>query len=224
MSAVSWRDDAELFGLIRTRLFTAVIGDILDDLGLHDQFLPREIRPLAENMILAGRAMTVLEADLDRHDAGNPFGRMLEALDDLKPGEVYLASGGAPTYAMWGELMATRATHLGAAGAVLNGSSRDTRAIVAMNFPTFSLGSYAQDQRGRGKVLDYRVPVRIGRVNVDPGDIVFGDIDGVVVIPRSAESDALTRALEKVDKESQVRTAIERGMSTVDALATFGVM
>jgi 4-hydroxy-4-methyl-2-oxoglutarate aldolase len=223
MNAAPWRDDQELFGLMKQRLFTAVVGDILDEMGLLDQFLPQAIRPLRDDMIVVGRAMPVLEEDI-AGQARKPFGSMLEALDDLKPDEVYLATGGSPTYAMWGELMSTRAMRLGAAGAVLNGCSRDTRGILALNFPTFSLGRYAQDQRPRGQVVDFRVPVEVGRVQVAPGDIVFGDIDGVLVIPRAAEREALTRALEKVEKENLVRTAIEGGMSAVRALDTFGVM
>ncbi len=218
-----WRNDVELFALMRRKLFTAVVGDILDEMGLLHQFLPRSIRPLRDDMVVAGRALTVLEEDTST--TSKPFGLMLEALDDLKPNEVYLATGGAPIYAMWGELMSTRAIHLGAAGAVLNGCSRDTREIRELNFPTFSVGPYAQDQRGRGHVVDFRTPVLLGEVSVSPGDIVFGDIDGVLVIPRIAEDEALVRALDKVAKESQVRTAIARdGMSAVAALAKFGVM
>lgn len=221
-----WTNDSELFALMQEKLFSAVVGDILDEMGLVHQFLPREIAPLRADMVVAGRAMTVLEQDVSESvSAAKPFGLMLEALDDLKPNEVYLATGGSPTYAMWGELMSARAIHLGAAGAVLNGCSRDTRGILDLHFPTFSLGPYAQDQRGRGQVVDFRVDLKIGEVGVKTGDIIFGDVDGVVVIPRSAEVEALTRAVEKVEKEDLVRTAIERdGMSTVAALAKFGVM
>ena len=221
-----WSSDAELFGLIRTKLFTAVIGDILDELGFVHQFLPPVIRPLRDDMVVVGRALPVLAQDLaDAGDPARPFGAMLDALDDLKPGEVYLASGGSVSaYAMWGELMSTRARALGAAGAVLNGCSRDTRGILAMDFPVFSAARYAQDQRGRGTVVDFRLPIQIGAVLVEPGDILFGDIDGVLAIPRTAEREALTRALEKVDKENLVREAIAGGMSAADAFALHGVL
>jgi 4-hydroxy-4-methyl-2-oxoglutarate aldolase len=218
-----WADDDELFGLMRTRLFTAVVGDILDQIGFLHQFLPRHIQPLRDDMIVAGRAMPVL--DVDTAEASErPFGLMLEALDDLNRNEVYLATGGSPDYALWGELMSTRAMHLGAAGAVLNGCSRDTRGILALGFPTFSMGRYAQDQRPRGTVVDFRLPVEVGAVRVQPGDIIFGDLDGVVVLPKSVEDDVLRRAFEKVDKENLVRVAIEGGMPTVEAFAKFGVM
>jgi regulator of RNase E activity RraA len=149
---------------------------------------------------------------------------MLHALDDLKPNEVYIASGGTPRYALWGELMSTRAMQLGAAGAVVNGYSRDTKGILELRFPTFSHGRYAQDQGYRGKVVDFRVGIEIEGVRVRPGDIVFADLDGVLVIPKEAEDEAITRALEKVTAENAVRTAIVNGMSTVEAFRKFGVM
>jgi len=214
-------DDEALFKLIREKLFTAAVGDVLDAMGLRRQFLPPAIQPLDSDMVVLGRAMPVLEADCF-DDAG--FGLMLHALDDLKPNEVYIASGGTPRYALWGELMSTRAMQLGAAGAVLNGYSRDTRGILELGFPTFSYGRYAQDQSCRGKVVDFRVPIEMEAVRIAPGDIVFGDLDGVLIIPKAAEEEAISRALEKASKENAVRTAIENGMSTVDAFEKFGVM
>ena len=221
-----WRDDSELFSLIREKLFTAVVGDVLDAMGLRQQFLPPHIRPLDNAMTLAGRAMPVLERDIaDPDRAGRkPFGLMLEALDDLRAGEVYVATGGSPDYALWGELMSTRAMHLGAAGAVLDGYSRDTPGILELRFPTFSYGSYAQDQAPRGEVVDFRATVTIRQVTIAPGDLIIGDIDGVLVIPRAAEREALSRALEKASKENLVRTAILNGMSAVEAFRTYGVM
>jgi regulator of RNase E activity RraA len=153
-----------------------------------------------------------------------PFGLMLEALDDLKPNEVYVCTGSSPRYALWGELMSTRAAHLGAVGAVLDGYSRDTHGILEMGFPTFSYGPYAQDQGPRGKVVDFRVPVEIGGVRVAPGDIVFGDIDGVCVVPRAAEAEVFARALEKARGEQTVRRAIEAGMSAKAAFEKYGIM
>ena len=214
-------DDESLFQQIRERLFTAAVGDVLDAMGLRRQFLPPAIQPLDPGMIVLGRAMPVLEADCF-DDAG--FGLMLHALDGLKQNEVYIATGGTPRYALWGELMSTRAQRLGAAGAVLNGYSRDTKGILALNFPTFSHGRYAQDQSCRGKVVDFRVPIEIESVRIMPGDLVFGDLDGVLIVPREAEEEAIARALEKAGKENAVRNAIVNGMSTVDALAKFGVM
>jgi regulator of RNase E activity RraA len=217
-----WRDDEELFGMIRKKLFTAVIGDVMDKMELLHQFLPASIRPLRNDMVVLGRAMPVLH--VDSTEPNKPFGVMLEALDSLKPQEVYLAGGGSPNYALWGELMSTRAIRLGSTGAVLNGYSRDTPGILALDFPTFSMGGYAQDQGPRGEVVDFRVSMNIGGVAIEPGDIIFGDIDGVLAIPQKAEEEILRLALEKAETENLVRKAIENGMSTVDAFATYGVM
>ena len=208
---------------VRKHLFSAVIGDILDTMGFRQQFLPKEIRPLRDDMVVVGRAMPVLHADVER-EGDEPFGKMLVALDDLKPGEVYLAAGRSQEYALWGELMSTRAMHCGAVGAVLNGMSRDTPGILELNFPTFSTGRYAQDQRGRGTVVDFRLPVTIGQVRVTPGDVVFGDLDGVIVIPQKVEEEVIRKAMEKASTESRVRIAIAGGMSAVDAFARFGVL
>lgn len=227
-----WSDDSELFALTRSELFTAVVGDVLDKLGLRRQFLPPTIRALHPDMVLVGRAMPVLEADVfdEAGSGGNnqvmarPFGLMLQALDDLKPGEVYICTGASPSYALWGELMSTRAIKLGAAGAVLDGYARDTRGILQLGFPTFCYGSYAQDQGPRGKVIDYRCAIEIGGVRIEPGDLIFGDLDGVLVVPRAAEREALARAVEKVRGEHKVRQAIENGMSASEGFSTFGIM
>lgn len=224
-----WGTDDDLFALAKRDLYTAVVGDVLDKLGFQQQFLPPYVQPLREVMVVIGRAMPVLEADVfgegrSNPTIGKPFGLMLEALDDLKPNEVYICTGSSPKYALWGELMSTRALHLGAAGAVLDGYSRDTKDILPQGFPVFSRGRYAQDQGPRGKVIDYRVPLQIGQAKVNPGDIIFGDIDGVLVVPREVEEEAFVNALEKVSGENTVRDAIRAGMSTVEAFRKYGVM
>lgn len=218
--------DDELLPLIKRELFSAIIGDILDKMGYLRCFLPPQIQPLQEDMVLAGRAMPVLEVDVpvDAPMERKQFGLMLEALDDLRKNEVYVAAGASPTYALWGELMSTRAMKLGAVGAVLDGWARDTNGILRLGFPTFAHGSYAQDQGPRGEVRDFRIPVRLGGVTIHPGDLVFGDRDGVLVVPKEAEEEALTRAFEKLEGENLVRVAIENGMSTVEAFRKYGVM
>lgn len=228
----AWTDDPELFALMRSRLFPALVGDILDTMGHQHQFLKPEIRPLKPELVIVGRAMPVLEANAftERDPEGRgplaqrPFGLLFEALDDLQAGEVYLATGCAPRFALWGGLMTTRAMHLKAAGAVLDGYWRDTPEVAASGLPVFGFGGYAQDQGPRGKVVDWRVPVEVAGVRVMPGDLVFGDLDGVLVIPRTAEEEAIRRALEKSEKENKVREAIQAGMSTVEAFRTYGVM
>ena len=225
-----WRDDAGLFELMKRELFTAVVGDVMDEAGLVRQFLPPEIQPLRDDMVVAGRAMPALEADFtepdDRSaDGDGPFGLMFEAIDDLTSDEVYICTGASPTYALWGELTSTRAIKLGAAGAVLDGFSRDTRGILELGFPTFCAGRYAQDQKVRGRVVDYRCTLTFSNgASVSPGDIVFGDLDGVVIVPSGSASDVIHGALDKVRGENRVRKAIEGGMSARDAYDRFGIM
>jgi regulator of RNase E activity RraA len=228
----SWATDDELFAIIQRELFTCVVGDVMDKMNLQHQFLPPQIQPLRQDMVLIGRAMPVLSVDVFVEKiAGTanklmdkPFGLMLEALDDLHKNEVYVNTGSSPRNALWGELMSTRARILGSRGAVLNGYVRDTKPILEMGFPTFSFGSYGQDSAPRYKVVDFRVPVEIGAVRVRPGDILFGDIDGVLLVPAEAETEVFTKALEKARGEKLVRKAIEAGSSAVDAFAKFGIM
>ncbi len=232
INALAWSNDEELFKLARHELFTAVVGDIMDKLGFTRQFLPPQIQPLRADMAVIGRAMTVLEADVFEESASSsenavmqqPFGLMLAALDDLKPNEVYVCTGASPRYALWGELMSTRAIKLGAAGAVVDGYLRDTHGILALDFPSFAHGSYAQDQGPRGKVIDFRGPLEFGGVRIDSGDIVFGDVDGVLAVPREAENDIFMGAIEKARGEKLVQKAIEDGMSASEAFKTFGIM
>ncbi len=226
-----WKNDSELFALAKRELFTAVVGDIMDVIDLRQQFLSPKIRPLQSKMVTIGRAMTVLESDTEKivesgHEAllEKPFGLMLEALDDLKSDEIYICAGASPSYALWGELMSIRAMKCGAAGAIMDGYSRDTKEILGLNFPTFSYGPYAQDQAPRGKVVDFRVPLSIGGVKIQPGDILFGDIDGVCVIPQSAEEEVFNKALEKARGEKTVRSAIQNGMTAKEAFETYGIM
>lgn len=224
-------DDATLFGIIRRELFTAVVGDVLDRLGYLNQLLPPQIMPLGKEMRLIGRAMPVLEADAFAATSssagplsGKPFGLLFEALDDLREGEIYIATGSSFRYALWGGLMSTRAIHLKASGAVLDGYVRDSNEIESLGFTVFCRGTYAQDQGPRGKVIDWRCPIVIEGVRIEPGDLLFADREGVLVIPPAVERQAIDLALEKVRTESQVAIAIRNGMSTVEAFATFGVM
>ena len=225
-----WKNDGELFDMMKEVLYTAVVGDIMDEMGYIHQFLPPEIRPLDPAFVLAGRAMPVLEADVTKELKGhNPvlsgkFGLMLEALDSLKENDVYICSGSSRSYALVGEIMAARAHQLKSAGAVVNGYIRDTNGILKLDYPVFSCGSYAQDQAPRGKVIDYNVPVLFGDVTVSPGDIIFGDIDGVVVIPKEIESKVTERAYQKAVGEKLVLKEIMAGKTAAAAFEEFGIM
>jgi len=215
--------DLELFATIREQLYTAVVGDVLDQMGHRVHFLPPAIRPLSPGMVVAGRAAPVIVGDAPGTEQDR-FGKLLQALDALRENDVYITNGGQSPYSLWGELMATRAAHLKAAGAVMNGYCRDEAGILELNFPTFCWGSYARDMSYRGKVLAYGVPTVVGDVPVSPGDIVFGDRDGVLIVPAGLANEVVDKALEKVHGENLVRDAFREGMPAVEAYAKFGVM
>ena len=220
---VMWKNEDEMFALMREKLYTPVIGDILDQNGFVHQFLPPDIRPLSGNMKIAGKAMTVLMIDV-YGEQNKPFGYLTEALDQLEKNEINLATGGTKRCAYWGELLTATAKKRGAAGAVLNGWHRDTPQVLEQNWPVFSCGCYAQDSSVRTQVVQYRCQIEIGQVTVQDGDIVFGDIDGVVIIPKEIAEEVITKALEKAAGEKQVRKAIENGMSATEAFSTFGIL
>jgi regulator of RNase E activity RraA len=211
------------FDLIAKNLYTPVIGDILDTLGFTHQFLPVEIKPISPQMTVVGRAMPVILGDVYGIQR-KPFGRLTEALDQLQPGEIYLAKSGHAQCAAWGELLTATAKVRGATGAVIDGFHRDTPQILLQDWPVFSSGSYAQDAGVRSVVVDYRVPIEIGGVSIQSGDLIVGDRDGVVVIPQAVELEVIERALDKAKAENVVRKAIEGGMSSTDALKKFGIL
>src|SRR6516164_3437644 len=226
MSAAKlWKSDDELFSIMQRELFTCVVGDVMDKIDLQHQFLPPQIQPIRQDMVVIGRAMPVLSVDVfAERIAGSAntlmdksFGLMLEALDDLRRNEIYVNTGSSPRNALWGELMSARARKLGSRGAVLNGYVRDTKAILDMSFPTFGFGSYGQDSAPRYKVVDFRIPIEIGGILIRSGDILFGDIDGVCVIPVEAEREVFCKALEKVRKENLVKRDLESGLSASSA-------
>ncbi|MDB5326099.1 MAG: Dimethylmenaquinone methyltransferase [Phycisphaerales bacterium] len=204
-------------------LYSPVVGDILDALGYEHQFLPAAVQPMRDSMKLIGRAMPVLMIDVYGPQQ-KPFGKLTECLDQLQPGDVYLASGGEMRCAYWGELLTATARARGAAGAVVNGYHRDTPQVLAQNWPVFSRGRFAQDSAVRTQVVDYRCPIEVGGVRVTPGDLVFGDLDGVVIIPQKVEKEVIERALDKARGEKVVRAAIEGGMTATAAFAKFGIL
>lgn len=215
--------DSQLFRVVQETLYSPVIGDVLDAMGFCHQFLPQAVQPIGMEMRVVGRAMTVQIADA-WGPQDKPFGRMTEALDGLLPGEVYLATGGTLNCAAWGEIMTATARVRGSNGAVIDGFHRDTPRVLEQNWPVFSRGRYAQDAAGRSKVVDIRCRIEIGGVQIEPGDLVFGDMDGVLVVPRSIEEEVLSEALEKARGEKIVRREIEKGCSSTEAFRRYGIL
>ncbi|MEO6876433.1 MAG: RraA family protein [Opitutaceae bacterium] len=218
-----WKHDADLFELVRTELYTPVVGDVLDAAGRYHQFLPAAVQPIRETMKVVGRAMPVLMIDVHGPQQ-KPFGLLTEALDSLRAGDVYLASGGGMRCAYWGELLTATSRVRGAVGAIVNGFHRDTPQVLAQDWPVFSRGRFAQDSAVRTQVANFRCPIEIDGTWIEPGDLVFGDMDGVVVVPRALETEIITQALKKARAEKVVRRAIEEGMSATAAFKKFGIL
>ena len=216
----------DLIPIAREKLFTAVLSDVLDAAGRRSQAMHPGVRPLDDALVMAGRARTGLYADVYHVESGeNPYELEIRLVDDLAPDEVVvLAAGASGRIAPWGELLSTACRARRAAGCVTDGLVRDIRAIRALRFPVFAGGIGPLDTKGRGKVVAIDVPVECGGVAVRSGDLVFGDADGVVVIPREIEGEILGAALDKVSGEDRTRAALERGEKLADVFARHGIL
>lgn len=224
-----WKTDEELFALMRAELATCPVSDVMEQLGFLHPMLPPGIRPLRRDLVMIGRAMPVQDEPPVPHGTparfdSKPFGLMFESVESLRPNEVYIASGGPIDTARLGDLLILRARKLGAAGVVLNAHIRDANDVLEGSIPVFAHGSYAYGLQRRHNVVDYRCSIRIGDVRIRPGDLVFGDGDGVCVIPREAEEEVIRRAIEKNRLERNMRKEIEAGLSVVEAFKKYTVM
>jgi 4-hydroxy-4-methyl-2-oxoglutarate aldolase len=220
------RGDSNFFDELRGRLYAAVLSDVLDELGVRDQAMKPRIRPLDEQLVLVGFARTGLFREV-YHVAPNenPYELEIKILDDLKPGDVMVfGCGGSERIAPWGELLTTAARARGAVGAVTDGFVRDVRIIRSLKFPVYHGGIAPLDSRGRGKVADIDVPIDCSGVHVESGDLIFGDVDGVVVVPRRVEEEVLARAFQKVSSETATRDELLRGAKLKEVYDRYGVL
>ena len=212
--------------LLRQHLFTAVLSDCLDAAGYRDQAMHARVRPLDDSLVLCGRARTALYMDVyDAPEGENPYELEIQLVDDLKADEVpVFACGASGRIAPWGELLSTAARARGAAGVVMDGLTRDVRAIRDMKLPVFAGGIGPLDSKGRGKIMAIDVPVEVAGARVAPGDLVFGDADGVVVVPRAVEGQVVAAALAKVAGENATREALARGEKLADVFKRHGIL
>ena len=219
-------NEASLLQSIAQTLYTAVLSDVLDELGFREQAMPPSIRPLDDDLVMVGRARTGVYREVYSVVAGdNPYALEIALVDDLKPGDVaVLGCGGSTRIAPWGELLSTAARARGAAGCLTDGFVRDIKPIRRLRFPVFHGGIAPLDSKGRGKVAEIDVPIRCAGVAVSPGDLVVGDADGVIVIPRAVEAVALDKAFAKVRGENDTREELERGTKLADVFARHGIL
>jgi 4-hydroxy-4-methyl-2-oxoglutarate aldolase len=209
---------------MRQSFYSAVVCDVLDAEGLTHQSPRVPLRPLTTGGVLVGRAKTTLWADMAHVDP-KPYELELAAVDSCKPDDILIAAaGGSPRSGIWGELLTTAARNQGCVGAIIDGMVRDIAKIRAMNFPLFARGACIYDSKDRQRVIDLDVSVEIDGVRISPGDLVFADEDGVVVVPKAVEETIIRKAWEKVHAENNVRDAIAGGMKATEAFRVYGIL
>jgi 4-hydroxy-4-methyl-2-oxoglutarate aldolase len=223
-----YSSDEDLFASIREHLYVPVVCDVLDSLGHQHQAMHHRLRPLLpdrRNCGFVGRARTVRWMDTDYVVQEDPYGLEIDVMDSLRPGDVVVHSTDhAGRNAPWGELMSTIAKRNGAVGCVCDSQIRDCVRIIDMGFPVYYAGIRPLDSQGRGRVMAYDVPVMCGDVLVRPGELVYADFDGIVVIPRAVEAETVRLAQVKVNKESASRQALLEGKTLREVFNTYGIL
>ncbi len=218
------QDEVALFDQIEQMLYTAVVSDALDEFGYMHGAMRETLRPVGSHYCFAGRARTIQCMDV-HYIPPDPYGKEIEAVDSILPGEVVVvATGGSVRNAPWGELLSTAAMARGARGAVVDGLVRDVKKIEELGFPVFAAGIKPVDSKGRGIVVDYNIPVECGGVVVSPGDLVFADYDGVVVVPARLVDRVVRTAMEKATKENRSRAELKNGAYLRDVFDKYGVL
>jgi 4-hydroxy-4-methyl-2-oxoglutarate aldolase len=218
--------DEQLIETARAQLYAAVLSDVLDAQGYRHQVLPPQVRPLDDRLVLCGRARTGLYRDVYHVPPGhNPYALEIALVDDLERGDVpVLGCGSSGRIAPWGELLTTASLARGAHGCVTDGLVRDINAIRKLKFPVFHAGIGPLDSKGRGEVCAIDVPIECAGVTVNPGDLVFGDADGVVVVPLPVARQTVQRALEKVEGEDRTRDELRKGARLADVFEKYGIL
>lgn len=208
-------------------LYTAVLSDVLDGFGHYGQALHPSIRPLDDTLVMVGRARTgaYMAVTSDDMPGGNPYELEIRLIDDIKPDEIpVLACAGNLSIAPWGELLTTATRMRGGTGCLTDGLCRDVRLIRSLSFPVFCGGIGPLDSRGRGRMIEMDRPVRLGGALIRAGDIVFGDVDGVVIVPQEIEEKVFSAAFKKVEGENRTRDELLEGKLLADVYAKYGVL
>jgi 4-hydroxy-4-methyl-2-oxoglutarate aldolase len=216
--------DQDLSELVKEKLYTAVVSDSLDQIGIRNQAMREYLRPIYPCPAFFGWARTIACSDV-YHVPPETYAMEIEAVDSILPGEVVVVSTQkSKRNAPWGELLSTAAKARGAHGAIIDGLVRDVRKIEELGFPVLAAGIKPVDSMGRGIVTGYNLPVECGEVLVNPGDFVFADLDGVVVIPKAHVREVLDLALNKASRENSSRAELMRGAYLRDVYQKFGVL
>jgi regulator of RNase E activity RraA len=222
---MTFESEKELLDYLEQHAYSAAFSDVMDEMGYREQAVSpdRRIRPLCEHFVSAGRAVTLLNApDTDEKD---PYDLVIKCIDSLSPETVLVTTGKVPlTTGIMGELTATALRVKGCRGAIVNGYTRDVRKLIKMGYPTFAWGASPIDTTGRVRVVEYNIPITIGGATISPGDLVFADLDGVMVIPHAAEQEIIAKVLERIGTENIVRKELAEGRRMSDVWSRYGVL
>ncbi len=199
-----------------SRLDTTAISDALDRLGIAGQCL--NIKPLDPRFRLTGRAFTILYGP-----AGTPPGTVGDYIDDVAPGDVVvLDNGGRENATVWGDILTMCAHRLGVSGTVIDGACRDTHLSRELVYPIFSRSYSMRTGKDRVQVEAMGGTVNIGDARVQQGDLLRGDADGVLAIPRAHEDQVLDVAEEIDATEEKIRRAVQEGLTLTEARRQLG--
>lgn len=210
--------------MMRESLYSAIVCDALDSIGLTNQSPRKELFPMTVEAVMVGRCKTSLWAEMYHVDP-SPYELELKAVDSINADEIFVgAAVGSMRSGIWGELLSTAVKHRGCTGAIIDGAVRDVRQMREMPFPVWAVGTSPYDSKDRQRIIDLDIPVEIGGVVFSPGDLVIADVDGVVVVPQEVEHKVIYLAWKKVHEENTFRDSIKGGMSATEAFAKYGIL
>ncbi|MEK6927920.1 MAG: RraA family protein [Nanoarchaeota archaeon] len=203
-------------------LSTASISDILDSKGYKNQMLDISIKPNFIEAKIFGKAKIISIKPIKDNNYKEVY-KGLYFLESLKEGEILIVANGFRDYAFFGELMSTLAKSKKVEGAIIDGCTRDKLETVKLKFPVFSKGNIARDIKNRGIIDKVDLDsARISDVSVNKGDYLFGDADGVIVIPKNISTEVIEKAIKSYELERKIKEDIKNGISVDDLLKRHG--
>ncbi|NOY00817.1 MAG: RraA family protein [Verrucomicrobia bacterium] len=210
--------------MMRESFYSAVVSDVLDSAGFRNQCIATSLPPMTGVLKLVGRCKTTQWEEVDSEDS-RPYELELKAIDECRADDIFIAAAnGSMKSGIWGELLSTASRNAGCVGAIIDGAVRDIAPMREMGFGVFAAGACPYDSLHRQRVTAVDVPIVIGGVTFNPGDLVIADDDGIVVVPQKVESKVVRAAWEKVHAENEVRDSIREGMSASAAFEKYGVL
>ena len=209
---------------IKGSLYSGILCDVLDGLGYRNQALTSAIAGLTDDTVIFGPAFTSIGTEVYSMPE-NPLIAQTRVVDQLGEGEIYvLVTRGNYNCAVFGELFATAVMQRKGAGVLLDAYARDVKELKKMNFPLFYRGRNPKTSKGRCEINECQIPVIIDGVTINPGDYIFGDIDGVVIIPKDLIEEVLNRAFALINDENRVREGLLSGDSLEKVYTEIGAV